>query len=64
MGGEETVTVAMMVEGDHKEWGGRWERAMVCTATWSAPSTFAQFYQFSVAAGTAFSERVLGVAQR
>ena len=35
----------------------------IAEVSWSALSTFARFYQFNVAAGTSFSERVLGGAR-
>lgn len=39
--------------------------AEVCAAvTWSAPSTFARFYQLNVATSTSFGERVLGAARQ
>lgn len=43
-------------------WRGESLDEICAAATWSAPSTFARFYQFNVAASTLFGERVLGVA--
>lgn len=45
-------------------WRGASLGEICAAATWSAPSTFARFYQFNVAASTSFGERVLGVSQR
>lgn len=43
-------------------WRGASLDEVCAAAAWSAPSTFARFYQLNVAASTSFGERVLGSA--
>lgn len=45
-------------------WRGASLAEVCAAATWSAPATFARFYQLNVATSTPFGERVLGAARQ